>query len=67
MVMCVCVHVSEHNSVQTAHSIEIKFVMYITGHRRTNPTDFGEYRMNSFFTGVQKRILMHYGLWSQIL
>ena len=24
--------------------------MYITGHRRTNPIDFGEYRMNSFFT-----------------
>ena len=31
--------------------------MYITGHRRTNPIDFGEYRMNSFFTGAQKEFL----------
>ena len=49
------------------HSIEFKFGMYITGHRRTNPIDFGEHRTNSFFTGVQKRILIHYGLWNQIL
>ena len=29
--------------------------MYITVCRRTNPIDFGEYRMNSLFTGVQKK------------
>ena len=34
--------------------------MNITGHYRTNPIDFGEYHMNSFFTGVEKRILTHY-------
>ena len=52
------------SSIQTMHSIELKFGMHITGHRRMNPIDFGEYRMNSFFTGVQKRILIHYGVWS---
>ena len=52
------------SSIQMVHSIELKFGMYITSHRRTNPIDFGEYRMNSFFTGAQKRILLHYGLRS---
>ena len=47
--------------------IEFKFGMHITGHRRTNPIDFGEYRINSYFTGVQKKTLIHYSLWSQIL
>ena len=47
--------------------IKLKFGMHITGHRRKNPINFGEYRMNNFFTGVQKRILIHYGLWNQIL
>ena len=60
--MYVCMYVSEYNSVKTIHSIEFKFGMYITGHRWTNPIDFGEYWMNSFFTGVQKRILTHYDL-----
>ena len=55
------------SSIQMVHSIELKFGMYITGHRRTSPVDFGEYWMNSFFTGVQKRILVHYGLWNQII
>ena len=41
--------------------------MYITGHRQTNPINFSEYWMNSFFTGVRKRILIHDSLWSQIL
>ena len=49
------------------HSIELKFGMSITTHRGTNPIDFAEYWINSFFTGVQKRILIHYGLSSQIL
>ena len=35
-------------------SIKFKFDMHITGHRRTNLIDFGEYRMNSVFTGAQK-------------
>ena len=48
--------------MQTVNSIELKFDMYITGHRRTNPINFGEYRMNSFFTDVQKRTLIHYSL-----
>ena len=43
------------------NSIEFKFGMYITGHRRTNPIDFGEYRMNSSFTGVEKK--NYYTLW----
>ena len=40
------------------HSIELKFGMYIAGHHWTNPIDFGEYQMYSFFTGVQERILI---------
>ena len=59
MCVCVCVYVIEHDSVKIVHSIELKFSKSITGHRRTNPIDFAEYRMNSFFTGVQKRILIH--------
>ena len=42
------------------HSISLKFDMYITGHYQMNPIDFGEFRMHSFITGVQKIILMHY-------
>ena len=48
------------------NAIEFKFGMYIRGHRQTNPTEFGEYWKNNFLTGVQKRILIHYGLWSQV-
>ena len=58
---------SKFSSIQTAHSIEFKFGMYIIGHRLTYRVDFGEFRFNSFFTGIQKRILMHYSLWSQII
>ena len=39
------------------HSIENKFGMYITGHRRTNPIDFGEYRMNIFLQEHKKEFL----------
>ena len=51
--MYVRVYVSERDSVQTVQSIELKFRMYITGHRRMNPIDFGEFRMYSCFTGVR--------------
>ena len=44
-------------SIQMGHSIELKFGMYITGHRRTNPIDFGEYRMNSFLQEYKKEFL----------
>ena len=55
------------SSIQIVRSTELKFSMYITGHCRRNSIDFGEHRKNSFFTGVQKVILIHYDLWSQIL
>ena len=29
--------------------------------------DFNEFRIKSFFTGVQKRILIHYSLQNQVL
>ena len=66
--MCVhmCVYVSEHDSVQTVHSIEFKFGMNITVHRRTNHFKFGDSGMIVFFTGVQKRILLHYSVCSNI-
>ena len=49
------------------HSIELKFDMYIIGHRPTYCVEFGEFTINNFFTGAQKRIFMHYSLWSQII
>ena len=36
------------------HSIELKFGMYIIHHRSTYCSNFGEFMINSFFTGVQK-------------
>ena len=45
------------------HSVELKFGMYILGHHQMQPMDFGE----CIFTGVNKRILIHYGLWGQII
>ena len=55
------------SSTQMLHSIELKFVMYTIGHLSTYCVEFGEFKINSFFTGVQKRILKYYGLWNQIL
>ena len=49
------------------HSIELKFGMYIKGLRPTKCVEFDEFRINSFFIGIQKRILIHYNLWSQII
>ena len=46
------------------HSIELKYGMYVIGHRPRYCVEFG---INSFFTGAQKRILIHYSLWSQIV
>ena len=47
------------SSIQTMDSIELKFDMYIVGHHPTYCADFGEFGINSFFTGVQKRTLMY--------
>ena len=58
---------SEHDSILTVISTDLKCGMYATGHRRTNPINFCEYKMHSFFTGVQKRVQTYYGLWSQII
>ena len=55
------------SSIQTVHSIEFKFGMYIIGKHQINAADFGEFLMHSFFTGIQKRSLIHYDLLSQIL
>ena len=41
-------------------SSDLVCILQVT--RRMNPIDFGECRMNSFFTGVQKRFLLYYGL-----
>ena len=55
------------SSIQTIHPIELKFGMHIIVHRLVYCIDFGEFSINRFFTGVQKIILIHYDLWSQIL
>ena len=39
-------------------SNELIFYMYITGHRRKNPIDFGECRMHSFFLQEFKNELL---------
>ena len=43
------------------HSIEFKFNMYITGHRRMNPIHFGEDQMDNFFYRSTKK--NYYTLW----
>ena len=43
------------SSIQTVHSIELKFGMHIIVHRLIYCVDFGEFSINSFFTGVQKK------------
>ena len=35
----------------------------VIDHRRMNPINFGECRIYRFFTGVDRRILIHYGLY----
>ena len=57
MCVCMCVNVyeSEHDSVLTVYSINLKFGMYIIGHRQTNSIVFGECWMLSVFTGEQKK------------
>ena len=47
-------YVCEHASVWTVHSIELKIGMHITSHRRTNPIDFDECRMNIFLQEYKK-------------
>ena len=49
------------------HSIELKFDIHIIDHHRTNPYDFAECITNSFRIGLQKIILIHYGLWGQFI
>ena len=55
------------SSIQMVHSIELELRMYIIGHRPTSCVEYGEFRINSFFTRAQKRILVHFRLWSQIV
>ena len=57
------------SSIQMVHSIEVKFGMYFIGHHPTYcvVSNLVKFRMNSLFTGAQKRILIHYSLWSQII
>ena len=53
--MYVCVHLSEHDSVKTVHSFELKLGMSIISYRRTNPLDFGECRMHSVLQEYKKK------------
>ena len=41
------------SSIQMVHSIELKFGIYIIGHRPIYCGDFDEFRINSSFTEVQ--------------
>ena len=40
------------------HSTELKFSMHIIQHRPTYCIDFREFRINSFFTEAQKKVLL---------
>ena len=44
-------------SIEMVHSIELKFGMYIIGLRPTYCVEFDEFRLNSYFTGAQKKVL----------
>ena len=55
------------SSIQMVQSIELKFGMYIIGHRPTNCVEFGEFRINIFFPGVLKRNLIYCSQWSEII
>ena len=50
-----------------AHMIECKFGMHTTGYCQINPINFDDYGIYSLFTRVQKKILIHYSLWIQII
>ena len=50
----------KYRSFQMVHLIQFKFDVYVIGHRPTYCVNFGKFKNNSFFTGVQKRILIHY-------
>ena len=41
--------------------------MYITGYHLTYCGDLGEFRINSFFKGMQKIILKHFSLRREII
>ena len=58
---------SKCSSIKMVHLIELKFGTYIIGHRSTYFIGFGEFRIDSFFTGAQNRNFIHYSLWSQII
>ena len=45
------------SSIQTVHSIELKLSIYVIDHCPTYCINFGEFRINSFFTGAQKGFL----------
>ena len=49
------------------HSIELKFGVYIISHYQMKPIEFGECEIDTFFTGIDKTIIIHYYLWSQII
>ena len=55
------------SSIQTVRSIDLKFGIHNTSHRPAFCVDFGEFRINTFFSGVQKRINVHYSPWNQTI
>ena len=55
------------SSIQTVHSIDLKYSMYIMRHYPTYYVDFGEFKINSFYIGVQNFFLIHCSLWGQII
>ena len=57
----------KYSCIQTVHLIELKFGTYIIRHCLTHCVEFDEFRINSFFTGAQKIMLMHYSLLSEVI
>ena len=60
--VCMCVPVrvhvcaNDHDSVKTMHSIEFKFGMLVTDHRRTNPIDKSDWISNWISDNIEYRI-----------
>ena len=55
--VCVRVYVSEHNKTKQCIRMSSNFYLYITGHPRMNPIDFGECQMYNFLQEYKKEFL----------
>ena len=58
---------AEHYIIQTVHAIKVHSSVNSIVHHRKTSRNFGENRTYkcTFLPGIQKIILIHYGLWTK--